>query len=80
MTTFVYGRIREKLEIERMLGQSSQQLSFGDGFIDLSLYSLDEELKEVDQLISNPHLLRPFEEVFDPCIHSWETHLHLEQL
>lgn len=51
-----------------MLGQSSQQLSFGDGFIDPSLYSLDEELKEVDQLISNPHLLRPFEEVFDPSM------------
>ena len=51
-----------------MLGQSSQQLSFGGGFIDPSLYSLDEELKEVDQLISNPHLLRPFEEVFDPSM------------
>ena len=26
----------------------SQQMSFGDGFIDPSLYQLDEELKKVD--------------------------------
>jgi len=40
-------------------------MSFGDGFIDPSLYQLDEELKKVDELLSNEHLLKPFEEVFD---------------
>jgi transposase, IS5 family len=43
----------------------SQQMSFGDGFIDASLYQLDEELKKVDELLSNEQLLKPFEEVFD---------------
>jgi IS5 family transposase len=43
----------------------SQQMSFGDGFIDPSLYQLDEELKKVDELLSNEQLLKPFEEVFD---------------
>ena len=43
----------------------SQQLSFGDGFIDASLYQLDEELKKVDELLSQGQLLKPFEEVFD---------------
>jgi len=43
----------------------SQQLSFGDGFIDPSLYQLDEELKKVDELLSQGQLLKPFEEVFD---------------
>lgn len=43
----------------------SQQMSFGDGFIDASLYELDEELKKVDELLSNAQLLKPFEEVFD---------------
>jgi len=43
----------------------SQQLSFGDGFIDPSLYQLDEELKKVDELLSQGPLLKPFEEVFD---------------
>ena len=43
----------------------SQQLSFGDGFIDPSLYQLDEELKKVDELLSHGNLLKPFEEVFD---------------
>jgi hypothetical protein len=48
----------------------SQQMSFGDGFVDASLYELDEELKKVDELLSNAPLLRPFEEVFDPSL--WE--------
>jgi len=43
----------------------SQQLSFGDGFIDVSLYQLDEELNKVDELLSQGQLLKPFEEVFD---------------
>lgn len=43
----------------------SHQMSFGDGFIDPSLYQLDEELKKVDELLSNEQLLKPFEEVFD---------------
>jgi IS5 family transposase len=43
----------------------SQQMSFGDGFIDPSLYQLDEELKKVDELLSQGPLLKPFEEVFD---------------
>jgi transposase, IS5 family len=43
----------------------SQQMSFGDGFIDPSLYRLDEELKKVDELLSQGPLLKPFEEVFD---------------
>ena len=44
----------------------SQQMSFGDGFIDPSLYQLDEELKKVDKLLSQGQLLKPFEELFDP--------------
>jgi IS5 family transposase len=43
-------------------------MSFGDGFIDASLYELDEELKTVDELLSKAQLLRPFEEVFDPSL------------
>ena len=43
-------------------------MSFGDGFIDASLYELDEELKKVDELLSNAQLLKPFEEVFDPSL------------
>jgi hypothetical protein len=31
----------------------SQQMSFGEGFIDPSLYQLDDELKKVDELLSN---------------------------
>lgn len=43
-------------------------MSFGDGFIEASLYELDEELKKVDEFLSNPQLLKPFEEVFDPTL------------
>ena len=46
----------------------SQQMSFGDGFIDASLYKLDEELTKVDELLSNAQLLKPFEEAFDPSL------------
>jgi len=46
----------------------SQQMSFGDCFIDASLYELDEELEKVDELLSDAQLLRPFEEVFDPSL------------
>jgi hypothetical protein len=45
-------------------------MSFGDGFIDASLYELDEELKQVDELLSNVQLLKPFEETFDPSLGS----------
>ena len=43
----------------------SEQMSFGDGFIDASLYKLDEELKKVDELLSSSALLKSFEEVYD---------------
>lgn len=43
-------------------------MSFGDGFIDASLYALDEELKKVDELLSHAQLLQPFEEAFDPSL------------
>ena len=43
-------------------------MSFGDGFIDASLYALDEELKKVDELLSRAQLLQPFEEAFDPSL------------
>ena len=46
----------------------SQQLSFGDGFIDPSLYQLDQELMKVDELLSQEQLLKPFEELFDPSM------------
>jgi transposase, IS5 family len=46
----------------------SQQMSFGDGFIDTSLYELDEELSQIDELLSNGGLLKPFEEAFDPSL------------
>jgi len=46
----------------------SQQMSFGDGFIDASLYELDDELKQVDELLSNKQLLKSFEEAFDPSL------------
>lgn len=43
-------------------------MSFGDGFIDRSLYELDEELTKIDELLSDPKLLKPFEEAFDPAL------------
>src|SRR3990170_2203834 len=43
----------------------AQQFSFGDSFIDPSLYELDEELRKVDKLLSQTNLLKSFEEVFD---------------
>lgn len=46
----------------------SQQMSFGDGFIDASLYELDDELKKIDELLSNTQLLKPFEEAFDESL------------
>jgi IS5 family transposase len=48
-----------------MLGKSTQQLTFGDGFIDPELFRLDEELQQVDTLLSEKTLLKPFEESFD---------------
>ncbi len=46
----------------------AQQFGFGDGFIDPSLYELDEELRKVDELLSQSKLLKPFEEVFDESL------------
>ena len=46
----------------------AQQFGFGDGFIDPSLYKLDEELRKVDELLCQSKLLKPFEEVFDLVI------------
>jgi IS5 family transposase len=43
-------------------------MSFGDGFIDASLYELDDELKQVDEVLSDTKLLKPFEEAFDPSL------------
>lgn len=48
-----------------MRGRSRQQMSFGDGFIDPSLFALDEELTKVDSLLTERKFLAPFEEVFD---------------
>jgi transposase, IS5 family len=45
-----------------------QQFSFGDGFIDRSLYELDEELRKIDELLCQSTLLKPFEEVFDESL------------
>ncbi|MGH7771803.1 MAG: transposase, partial [Candidatus Binatia bacterium] len=46
----------------------AQQFGFGDGFIDPSLYELDEELRKVDELLRQSSLLKPFEEVFDESL------------
>ena len=51
-----------------MRGQSSSQLSFGEGFIDPRLFELDQELKHVDALLSEREFLKPFEAVFDPSM------------
>jgi IS5 family transposase len=48
-----------------MRGKTTQQISFGDGFIDPSLFALSDELKKVDQLLGNRGFLKPFEAVFD---------------
>lgn len=48
-----------------MRGQSSEQLSFGEGFINPELFHLDEELQQVDKLLSEKSLLKPFEASFD---------------
>jgi hypothetical protein len=47
-----------------MRGQQSRQLSFGDGFINPSLFKLDDELKRVDLLLSEKEFLEPFDDVF----------------
>jgi len=46
----------------------SQQMSFGDGFIDRSLHQLDEEFKKVDELLSQGQLLKPFAPLFDDSL------------
>ena len=51
-----------------MRHRSTQQLSFGDGFIDPSLFALNDELKEVDKLMSDASLLQPFEAIFSPTM------------
>ncbi len=51
-----------------MRGQSTRQLSFGDEFVDPSLYELDDELKAVDQILCDRALLKPLEEVWDPTM------------
>jgi IS5 family transposase len=48
-----------------MRGRSTQQLSFGEGFIDPSLFHLDEELTRVDEFLMERMFLKPFEAVFD---------------
>jgi IS5 family transposase len=56
------------LENNVMRGQSSHQLSFGEGFIDPRLFELGEELKHVDELLSEAEFVKPFEAVFDPTM------------
>lgn len=51
-----------------MRGQSNRQLSFGEGFLDPGLFKLDDELKHVDELLSEREFLKPFEAVFDPTM------------
>ncbi len=51
-----------------MRGRTSQQLSFGDGFINPSLFTLEDELRQVDQLLNDRTLLKPFEDVFDTTL------------
>ena len=47
-----------------MRGQSSEQLSIGESFLDPSLLQLDNELSKVDKLLQGRSLLKPFEDVF----------------
>ena len=51
-----------------MRGRTSEQLSLGEGFIDPSLFELDEELTRVDELLSNREFVKPFEAVFSPTM------------
>ena len=51
-----------------MRGRSTPQMSFGDGFIDPSLYALSDELKAVDALLSDHSLLKPLEKMFHPTM------------
>jgi transposase, IS5 family len=62
--------LHKKMTLENiaMRGQSSQQLSFGEGFIDPRLFELDDELKHVDELLYEGEFLKPFEAVFDPSM------------
>jgi IS5 family transposase len=48
-----------------MRGQNNLQLSFGETFIDPSLFELDDELTQVDSLLNQRELVRPFEACFD---------------
>ncbi len=48
-----------------MRGKTTEQLSFADRFLDPSFFEPDDELKKVDQLLSNRGFLQPFEAVFD---------------
>jgi hypothetical protein len=40
-----------------MRGKTSQQLSFVEGFLDPSLYELNDELKKIDELLENRSFL-----------------------
>lgn len=51
-----------------MRGQTNLQLSFGETFIDPSLFELSDELRQVDVLLQERELLKPFEECFDETI------------
>jgi transposase, IS5 family len=45
-------------------GRTSQQLSFAKGFLDPSLYELNDELKKIDELLENRPFLKSFEDTF----------------
>ncbi len=51
-----------------MRGENNLQLSFGETFIDPSLFELDDELTQVDTLLSQRELVRPFEACFDETV------------
>ena len=53
---------RDGVKAKSMRGALSQQMSFGEGFIDASLYKLDDELKQVS-FCPIGELLKPFEDV-----------------
>jgi IS5 family transposase len=48
-----------------MLGQSDHQLSVGEGFLDPSLFEMNDELRKVDKLLDNREFIRPLEKCFD---------------